>query len=447
MKVIQVPFCFYPDPVGGTEVYVEALGQGLQRLGVEVVVAAPAEKEARYVHNGLPVRRFEVKQVFDDIRELYGSGDPIAAQAFSRILDEECPQLVHFHAMTPGVSHLLVREAKKRRLPVVFTYHTPTVSCQRGTLLRWGKEVCDGVLRLGVCTRCTLHGLGLPRGVADLVGLAPVAFDDVLGRLHRSGGMWTALRMRGLMAIRHESLRTFVKDVDCVIAVCEWVRDLIVRNGIPSEKVTLCRQGLAYTGEMAPGSPEGGVSPGGRSAPLRMVFLGRLDPGKGLHILIRAIRELSEESVTLDIYGIQQEGNKEARYRHYLQDLMSGDPRIRFVPSLPNSELMGRLREYSIVAVPSQLLETGPMVVLEAFSAGVPVLGSRLGGISELVQHEVNGLLVEPRSIGDWSRPIRRLLEEEGLLDRLRRGIQKPRTMEDVVGEMQVLYGKIAGSA
>ena len=43
MKVIEVPYCFYPDPVGGTEIYVEALSLGLQGQGIEVVVAAPTE--------------------------------------------------------------------------------------------------------------------------------------------------------------------------------------------------------------------------------------------------------------------------------------------------------------------------------------------------------------------------------------------------------------------
>jgi hypothetical protein len=44
MKIIQVPFCFYPDPVGGTEVFVEGLSRQLQEYGVETVIAAPAEK-------------------------------------------------------------------------------------------------------------------------------------------------------------------------------------------------------------------------------------------------------------------------------------------------------------------------------------------------------------------------------------------------------------------
>src|SRR5262249_21415133 len=86
--------------------------------------------------------------------ESYGGGDPDAAMAFGRILDEEKPDAVHLHAFTRAVSILLVRAARERGLPVFFSYHTP-VSCQRGTLMYRGKEICDGVLRVRRCTSCS----------------------------------------------------------------------------------------------------------------------------------------------------------------------------------------------------------------------------------------------------------------------------------------------------
>ena len=54
---------------------------------------------------------------------------------------------------------------------------------------------------------------------------------------------------------------------------------------------------------------------------------------------------------------------------------------------------METIRKYDALVVPSVWLETGPLVVLEAFAAGVPVIGSRLGGIAEMVRDGVDGLL------------------------------------------------------
>jgi glycosyltransferase involved in cell wall biosynthesis len=80
------------------------------------------------------------------------------------------------------------------------------------------------------------------------------------------------------------------------------------------------------------------------------------------------------------------------------------------------------------------------MVVLEAFAAGVPVIGSNLGGIAELVQHEVNGILVEPASVVAWSQQLQRLCQDRQLLMRLGAGIKSPQTMEAVAAQMLSIY-------
>lgn len=441
MKVIQVPFCFFPDPVGGTEVYVDALARCLQKLDVQVLVAAPGQRDVAYAHNGLSVRRFAVGASAFDLRDLYGEGDAAAARAFGLILDEEQPQVVHLHAFTSAVSLRLAREAKRRGIPIVFTYHTPTVSCQRGTLMRWGQRVCDGELRLNTCTTCTMHGLGLPRGAADLVGHVPLAIGKRLGQIPLSGGIWTALRMRELMRLRHAAFRQFMSEIAHVVALCKWTQDLLVRNGVSPAKITLCRQGLAQEPEA--GSQHSGATEGvARKGSLRIVFLGRLDPVKGLHILIQALQMAPDLLATLDVYGILQD-QADTKYLKRLQIMSRRDPRVTFHPPIPSTEVTKRLRNYDLLATPSQWLETGPLVILEAFAAGLPVIGSRLGGIPELVEHEINGFLIEPNSAREWRRELLRFCREEQLLARLRQGVRPPRTMATVANEMFALYEKV----
>src|SRR5438067_9515792 len=111
MKIIHIPFCFYPDVIGGTEVYVESLSQHLQKQGAQVVIAACSENDSIYSHHGVRVRRFSTAQKVSDLRELYGAGDAQAVLGFSKILEEEKPNVVHFHAFTRAVSVDLLREA------------------------------------------------------------------------------------------------------------------------------------------------------------------------------------------------------------------------------------------------------------------------------------------------------------------------------------------------
>ncbi|MCI0390833.1 MAG: glycosyltransferase [Acidobacteria bacterium] len=439
MKAIQVPFCFYPDPIAGTEAYVEMLAYYLCQRNVEIVIAAPGEKTAHYKHNGMAVRRFNVSSEVNDIRDLYSEGDITASEEFARILDEEQPDIVHLHAFTRGVSLRLIREAKRRGIKVIFSYHTPTVSCQRGTLLRWGTEVCDGKLDVGACAACTLHSHGLSKTGSLILGNLPKFACGLLNVAGLSGGIWTALRMAELVALRHSTFRAMVEAVDQIIAHCLWTRDLLVRNNVSAEKITYSRYGHSLNGSQ---STNRNQSAGPQSTiPVRIAFLGRMDRTKGPDILIQALRSLPEAPVELHLYGIvQSQSNTE--YLDQLKKLAGTDSRISLLPAIPRERIIPLLQGYHFLAVPSRWFEVSPVVIHEAFAAGTPVIGSYLGGIVEMIEHEVNGLLVETDSVDAWSNAIRRCYEDRDLLERLQRGVRPSREMSDAAQEMLLLYEK-----
>jgi glycosyltransferase involved in cell wall biosynthesis len=443
MKILQVPFHYYPDVVGGTEVYTASLTRELLRLGVEVEIAAPGAAEEQYVHDGVPVNRFAPRPEVEDLSELYGIGDPVAAEQFRRILDRTQPDLVHLHAMSPAVSLLVVRELKRRDLPVVFTYHIPGITCPRGTLLRYSRSVCDGVWGLHKCSRCVLHSHGLVRPLSQILGSLPPAVGRATRSLGWQGRAATALRTTELQALRQRTLAAFLAEVDQIVAVAGWVRDLLVRNGVPDAKITICRHGRTQAdgASSRPGQGTGQHEPG----PLRLAFIGRLYPAKGLHVLVDALLQLPALPVKLDVYGVVQERNSKM-YRAKLAKRAAGDSRIAFLPALPQEDIVARLAEYDALAVPSQVVETGPLVVYDAFAAGIPVVGARRGGIAELVEHEVNGLLVEAASPNAWGAALHRLADDTGLLERFRAGVKRPRTMAAVAVEMRELYGSVLDS-
>lgn len=421
--------------MGGTEIYVESLARQLAQLGKQSLVAAPGNRSEKYEIAGLPVHRFPVTEHVADLREMYGEGDERAAQAFAEVLDQEQPDIVHLHAFTRGVSLRLVRIAKQRNIKVVFTYHTPTVSCQRGTLLRWGKEVCDGKLSVHVCAACILQAHGMSRCTAQAIGSLPQAFGNFVGATGFSGGVWTGLRMPGLVQLRNSCFHTLMQEVDQVIALCQWTKDLLLCNRVPSEKIAVSRHGLPHR-EL--GSIPHVALP---MHPLRIAFLGRFDYTKGVDLLIRVVRALPDLELQLDLYGILQTGAD--RYAAQLCQLAAKDTRIRFFPPVASQQVVALVSEYHLLAVPSRVLETGPLVVLEAFAAGTPVLGSRLGGIAELVEHGVNGLLVAADSVEEWSRAVKQCYAHRELLVRLRRGIRPPRGMSTVAEEMIILYERL----
>jgi glycosyltransferase involved in cell wall biosynthesis len=438
VRILHVPYSFYPDPAGGTEVYVDGLAACQHALGMEAAVAAPANPGAgssRYHHNGTPVWRFPITPKLS-LPALYGEGDPRAAEAFGAILDEFQPDILHVHALTSAISVLLLGQARRRGCPVVFNFHTPTACCSRGTLRLFGEEVCDGKLYRHRCTACNLHAHGTPRAIANTISYEPAFVRQGLRVTGREGGIWTALRMPELIEIRIGAFARFMGMSDRVIALCNWTRELLLRNGIPERKLALCRQGICWSAEEFP-------APGSRppaATPLRTIFLGRMDETKGPHLLVEALRRNPGLPLTIDLFGVRQ-GQSGNSYAEKLHAMIGGDSRIRLLPPVPSSEVIARIRDYDAILVPSQWLETGPLVVLEAFAARTPVIGSNLGGIAELVTGGRDGLLVDPYSSPvAWASVLKRICAETELLDVLRVGIRPPRLMRQVALDLLRVY-------
>jgi glycosyltransferase involved in cell wall biosynthesis len=93
--------------------------------------------------------------------------------------------------------------------------------------------------------------------------------------------------------------------------------------------------------------------------------------------------------------------------------------------------------------VPSVWYENSPNVILEAFAHRTPVIASDLGGMAELVQHDVNGLVFEPGNAKALARQLRRLLDDSDLLARLRDGITPVRTIGDEMRQVIDIYGSV----
>ncbi len=446
MKIIHLPFCFHPDPMGGTEIYVEALARELSNQDIINIIAAPANTNQSYIYNQLQIRRFAISPQVQHLKEIYGEGDEQGAAEFAKILDEEQPDLIHLHAFTRGVSLRLVRLAKSRGIPVTFTYHTPTVSCQRGTLLQWGNQVCDGQIQVSKCTACTLQKLGINKNISQIITHLPPILGKTITELNLSGGVWTALQMRELVNCRSQAFQSLMAEVDHIIAVCNWVKDILIINQVPPEKITVIRQGLCqeliqHEGKFSPVSTL--TQPSNQpKLPLRVVFFGRLDPTKGVEILIQTLLSKPQLHATLDIYGISQSTSTNS-YEKQIQNLVQNDPRINFKPPVSAAQVVQTMKQYDLLAVPSQWLETGPMVILEAFAAKIPIIGSNLGGIAELVKHNINGILVEANSINAWAAQLEQLCEHRDKLEQLKMEITPPQMMKVVAEKMKLIYRNI----
>ena len=157
--VLHVPYTYFPDACGGTEVYVRSLAQALSKLGYSSPIAAPGGDNRRYDYDGLPIYRFRCDER-QRLELAYGVPDDIAADNFRKIVDELSPGIVHLHARTSAVSERLCDVAHDAGSRVVFTYHTPTVSCARGTMMLYGKSNATASFRGSVARHARSPAMG-----------------------------------------------------------------------------------------------------------------------------------------------------------------------------------------------------------------------------------------------------------------------------------------------
>jgi glycosyltransferase involved in cell wall biosynthesis len=428
VRVLHVLGWYLPESSGGTEIYVHALARALRDLGVESAIAAPAATAAAAradTIDGLPVYRYHVGA--PSPAEIAHGTPPAGFDAFRAWLDQHRPDVYHQHSWTRGCGLPHLQYAHASGLRTVLTVHVPSVICLRGTMMRDGTEACDGRVESRQCVPCWSASRGIPAGIAAWQVRQPGLSAAISSRLPVSR-LRTLFATPALVDARRDALRTLVSHADQVVAVSGWLHEALAANGVDPRRLHLVRQGTGAAAPAASWRPS-------VSGTCRVGVIGRWDPVKGIDVAVDAVRALpASVAIELTIHGLPGDAAYEARVRA----AAGGDQRIVFAGPLPHAQVTTALARFDVLAVPSQWLETGPLVVLEAFAAGTPVVGSDLGGIRELVTPGVDGVLVDAGRRDAWSRALQALAQ--GQAATLRRGVTSPRTVHAVARDMFDIY-------
>ena len=230
-----------------------------------------------------------------------------------------------------------------------------------------------------------------------------------------------------------------------VVSVSEYNRRTIVEACGPwaDEKIRIVHCGIDPTvfrmPERAANPPE-----------LRILCVGRFDEVKGHPILVDACRRLADRGARFrcDLVG-------EGPLREDVEAAIRAaglEDRIHTLGARPRLEVVRLLGAADVFALPSVMAANGeregiPVALMEAMATGVPVVTSRLSGIPELVEHEVTGLLVEPRDAAGLAAALERLAGDRALRERLgRAGREKVLAEFDLSRNVDALAGLLLRS-
>jgi glycosyltransferase involved in cell wall biosynthesis len=174
---------------------------------------------------------------------------------------------------------------------------------------------------------------------------------------------------------------------------------------------------------------------GTRSLPIRFGYLGRLHPTKGLEVLLDAVARLPEGTWDLDIGG-----KGLSAYENYLHSRYS-NPRIKYMGYVSPENLCSNI---DVLVIPSIWHEPFGRVISEAYAHGVPVIGSKRGGIPELVEEPHTGFLFDPSRPGDLTLKMWQFIENPAIIDDMRlASLTKAGAFlpEDIVEQYLEVYG------
>jgi glycosyltransferase involved in cell wall biosynthesis len=211
----------------------------------------------------------------------------------------------------------------------------------------------------------------------------------------------------------------------------------VIANDAPASKVAVNRLGISAR----PPAPKPGPDARPTRLPLRLAYLGRFEAIKGVHDFIRALVSLPADlPFRAELIGpvFTTVGQKVV---DELRGLIGRDERITIGSAVPHAAVPRTLAGIDVLCCPSLVAEGGPTVAIEAHAVGTPVIGTRIGGLAELVTDGINGRLVGP---GDW-RALARVIEDivgdpAGTVDHWRRALPPARTFDDVTREYLSMY-------
>jgi glycosyltransferase involved in cell wall biosynthesis len=198
----------------------------------------------------------------------------------------------------------------------------------------------------------------------------------------------------------------FKRSADAFITFSKFLSESLLDLGVPTEKIRVLPNEVNTTKFKAGKEP--------RSENL-LLFVGRLDPKKGIPILLQSLKFL-KKPVKLVLIG-PPSGYVEysVRTAKLIEDARSNTiHEVLYLGSIGSSELLQWYQKASIFVLPS-VSESFPMTILEALSCGAPVVASNVGAISDIVQDHKNGLLVPSKDPVKLAAALQSLLDDDGL--------------------------------
>ena len=349
---------------GGEDVVYQNEKQLLQSYGHKVVNYELDNRAIKYLGRfKTALRTIWSQQTYHDIRVIF---------------QKDHFDCVIVHNFFPLISPSVYYAAKQEKVPVIQYLHNFRLFCLNGYFFRQGR-VCEDCLKKSVPWPGIFH-------------------------LCYRGSFFGSIVVAGMLCF-HRLLRTWSTKVDRFIALSKFSQGKFIEGGISKSQLMLKPNFITP-------DPGMGLGQGGYA-----IFVGRLSPEKGISHLLSAWKELGSK-IPLKILG---EGPLASEIEFAIKD----DSNINYLGKVSKQEVFEYLKDAACLIFPSSWYENFPMVILEAYAVGTPVIAFNIGSTGEIVIPGRTGYLVPAGDSKALVECIRQAFQDPSKLLKMRKSTRQ----------------------
>jgi glycosyltransferase involved in cell wall biosynthesis len=417
MKICIISLYFPPRVVGGGEYAASLTGETLAKRGFDIdVLTTHPSSPGPFVSNSMtsiPIHevknRVHIHRILGVRTPKLGSVKLFAFYVHELFFLQSLFSIVTFvGAAKPDVIHAMnidsipasVVAGKITGIPVVATINYHSVTCPKGTRLDAKRKICE--------FKCSFSS-------------AKICFRGWRGSLFLESLLWSFI------------LRTCIKEVNKIIAISKYVKATLIQQGISPMKIEVIPE-IADTVlfrkrvDIEAARKELDLFPPDKV----LLYAGAVfDFRKGSEALLKAMARIVKTVPNAKLVITGTVPNKEMK----IIEESGLKKNVVVTGFLPRNRLPSIYAAADIIVFPSVWPEPFGLVLTEAMSMEKPIVASRVGGITDIVQNGVNGLLTEPNDVEGLTTSIISLLNDAKLAKRLSEGgkVSVKRYREDAV--------------
>lgn len=283
-----------------------------------------------------------------------------------KALEEFKPDIVHINNFQRQLSASIIDAVKEKDIPLIMTAHDLNPICPASIMLYNG-EVCEDCITKGYTScikkKCIKNSM----------------LKSVLGYIEK----------------KYYDLHKMFCKVDCIISPSEFNKNQLLKGKLKCNDITVIHNFVNETektdytlGDCA-------------------FYFGRLSREKGILNLVEAINNIPGARLMIAGDGPEKENIQAYIKEHKLEN------RITLLGYLNQNDIRENIRKCRFVAVPSIWYENCPYSILETMEIGKSIIGSKIGGIPELIQDGINGFTYEHNDISELTNKLKKLFNND----------------------------------